>query len=57
MTDCVPQEEAHAGEGEECEESSPEEEGVSGITYDELTTTPFPIPLHYSRGDCGEIRE
>jgi len=33
-----------AGAGEECEESSPEEEGVAETTCDELTVTPIPHP-------------
>jgi len=32
------------GAGNECEESSPEEEGVAETTCDELTVTPIPHP-------------
>jgi len=34
----------HAGAGEECEESSPKEEGAAETTWDELTVTPIPCP-------------
>jgi len=42
VEDCLPWEGSHTEEGEECEESSPEEEGAAEITCDELTTTPIP---------------
>jgi len=48
MENCLPWERSHAGAGEECEESSPEEEGAAETTCDELTTTPIPsgpVPL------------
>ncbi|KAK4827778.1 hypothetical protein QYF61_021731 [Mycteria americana] len=45
VEDCLPWEGPHAGAGEECEESSPEEEGAAETTCDELTATPIPRPL------------
>jgi len=44
MENCFPWVGPHAGAGEENEE-----EGAAQ-TCDEQTTTPFPVPLHHSRG-------
>jgi len=44
MEDYLPWEGSHAGAGEECEESSPEEEGVAETTCDELSARPIPHP-------------
>jgi len=50
MEDYLPWEGPHAGAGEECEESSPEEEAAAEMTCDELTTTPIPCPPELLRG-------
>jgi len=42
--DFLPWEGPHAGVGEECEESSPEEEAAAETMCDELTTVPTPCP-------------
>ncbi|GAB0176110.1 zinc finger and BTB domain-containing protein 5 [Grus japonensis] len=44
VEDCLLWEGPHAGAREECEESSPEEEGAAETTCDELTPTPIPRP-------------
>jgi len=44
VKNCLPWAGPHAGAGAECEESSPEEEGVAETTCDELTTTHIPHP-------------
>ncbi|CAN0114012.1 unnamed protein product, partial [Bubo scandiacus] len=44
VEDCFPWEGPLTGAGEECEESSPEEEGAAETTCDELTATPIPRP-------------
>jgi len=42
VKNCLPWEGPHAGAGEECEESPPEEEGAADTTCDELTIAPIP---------------
>jgi len=44
VENCLPWAGPHTGAGEECEESSPEEEGAAETTCDELTITPIPHP-------------
>lgn len=44
MEDCLLWEGSHSGVGEECEESSPEKEGATETTCDELTTVLIPHP-------------
>jgi len=59
MEGCLPWEGPHAGAEEECEESSPEEEGAVETTCDELTTTPVPhspSPCTAGRGRGRENR-
>ena len=50
MENCLPWEGPHTGAGEECEESSPEEEGTAETTCDELIVTPIPHPPALLRG-------
>jgi len=50
VEDCLPWEGPHAGAGEEGEK-----EGEAETTCDELTTTPFLVPLHRSGGGGREI--
>ncbi|PKU49598.1 neurexin-3-hypothetical protein [Limosa lapponica baueri] len=45
VEDCLPWEGPHTEAGEECDESSPEEEGAAETTWDKLTVTPIPYPL------------
>jgi len=42
--DCLPWVGPHTGAGEECEELSPEPEGVTETTCDELNAAPIPCP-------------
>jgi len=44
MENSLPWEAPHAGAGEECEESSSEEEGAAETNCDELRAIPFPCP-------------
>lgn len=39
------------GAGDECKESSPEEEGAAETRCDELATTPFPSTCAIGRGE------
>ena len=52
--DCLPWVGPHAGAGEGCEESSPEEEGAAETGSDELTATPIPRPPVLLEGEEGE---
>jgi len=51
MEECLPWDGPYSGAGEECEE-----EGAAETTCDELTTTPFPVPLPCSEGGVRQIR-
>ena len=42
---CLPWEGPHAGAGKSVMSPAPEDDGAAEITCDELTVTPFPVPL------------
>jgi len=48
---------SHTGEGAECEESSPEEEGVAETACDELNATLVPHPPALLEGRRERIQE
>ena len=50
VEDCLQWEGPHAGTGEECEESSPEEEEAAGATCDQLTASPISLSLYAAWG-------